>query len=131
MANTSRIVDTPPAAVEMALKYLGRNIRTARLRRKLRIEDVAEKMGASRYTVADLEEGKPGTSAAAYFGALWALGLLDQARDLAAPDRAEEGKTLESARQPKGATRRRALANDFRMLRLHSPPRPNKLRDDP
>lgn len=113
MTNTSKITDMPPAAVEMALKRLGRNIRTARLRRQLRIEDVAEKMGASRYTVADLEKGKPGTSAAAYLGALWALGLLEQVHEVADPDRDEEGKALESARQPKSAPRRRALDNDF------------------
>lgn len=113
MTNKSRITDSPPAAVEDALKRLGRNIRTARLRRKLRIEDVAERIGASRFTVSDLEKGKPGTSAAAYFGALWALGLLSEAVDLADPDRDEEGKILESARHPTQAPRRRTLDNDF------------------
>ena len=106
-------MEIPSAAVEDALKHLGRNIRTARLRRRLRIEDVAERIGASRFTVADLEKGKPGTSAAAYLGALWALGLLDQVADLADPDRDEEGKALESARYPTGAPRRRKLDNDF------------------
>ena len=42
----------------------------ARLRRKLRIEDVAERMGTSRFTLADIEKGKPGASAAAYLGAM-------------------------------------------------------------
>lgn len=113
MAKTSRINEAPPAAVDDVLKRLGRNIRTARLRRKLRIEDVAERMGASRYTVADVEKGKAGTSMAAYAGALWALGLLDGMRELADPERDEEGKTLESARSPKQAPRRRKLDNDF------------------
>jgi transcriptional regulator with XRE-family HTH domain len=113
MTNTSRIIKAPPAAVEDAIRRLGRNIRTARLRRKLRIEDVAERIGASRFTVADLEKGKPGTSIAAYAGALWALGLLEQMSDLADPDRDEEGKALESARSPRQAPRRRVLDNDF------------------
>lgn len=113
MANTSRLTEAPPAAVEDALTRLGRNIRTARLRRKLRIEDVAARIGASRFTVADLEKGKPGTSIAAYAGALWALGLLDRMSELADPDRDEEGKALESARRPKEAPRRRTLDNDF------------------
>lgn len=113
MVNRSKITDNPPAAVEDALKRLGRNIRTARLRRRLRIEDVADKLGVSRYTVADLEKGKPGTSVAAYAGALWALGLLEHMRDLADPDRDEEGKVLEGARSPKTAPRRRTLDNDF------------------
>lgn len=113
MANTSKITESPPAAVEEALRRLGRNIRTARLRRQLRIEDVAERIGASRYTVSDLEKGKPGTSVAAYFGALWALGLIEQAGELADPDHDEEGKILESARHPTQAPRRRTLDNDF------------------
>lgn len=113
MANKSKITETPPAAVEEALRRLGNNLRTARLRRQLRIEDVAARIGASRFTVSDLEKGKAGTSAAAYFGALWALGLLDQAQELADPDRDEEGKALESARSPKEAPRRRSIDNDF------------------
>jgi transcriptional regulator with XRE-family HTH domain len=113
MPNTTRIINSPPAAVEEALQRLGQNIRTARLRRRLRIEDVAARMGASRFTVSDLEKGKPGTSAAAYFGALWVLGLLEQARDLADPDHDQEGKVLESARSPKQARRPRGLDNDF------------------
>jgi hypothetical protein len=113
MTKSSRITGTPPGAVADALKRLGRNIRIARVRRKLRIADVADRIGTSRFTVADLEKGKPSTSAAAYLGALWALGLLDQMTDLADPDRDEEGKVLESARSPKTAPRRRSLDNDF------------------
>ena len=113
MGNRSRINESPPAAVENALRQLGRNLRTARLRRRLRIQDVADRIGASRFTVAGLEKGKPGASAAAYFGALWALGLLHQADNLADPDRDEEGKVLESARSPRRAYRRRRLDNDF------------------
>ena len=112
MGKRIRITESPPVAVENALRQLGRNLRTARLRRRLRIQDVADRIGASRFTVADLEKGKPGASAAAYFGALWALGLLDQADNLADPDCDEEGKVLESARSPKRAYRHR-LNNDF------------------
>ena len=65
------------------------------------------------FTVADIEKGKAGASIAAYVGALWALGLLEGMSDLADPDRDEEGKTLESARSPKTAPRRRRLDNDF------------------
>ena len=104
---------SPPAAVEEALRRLGRNIRIARLRRRLRLQDLAERMGVSRFTVADLERGKAGTSAAAYFGALWSLGLLGDAEELADPDRDEEGRVLESARTPRRAARPRRLDNDF------------------
>lgn len=99
--------------MEQALQRLGRNIRTARLRRRWRLEEVAERMGVSRFTVADVERGKPGTSMAAYLGALWVLGLLDQMGEVADPDRDEEGKALEAARQPSQAPRRRRLDDDF------------------
>ena len=113
MPNRSAINQSPPAEVERTLRRLGRNLRTARLRRGLRIQDVSDRMGVSRLTVSALEKGKPGASAAAYFGALWSLGLLGHADRLADPDLDEEGKVLESARRPTQAPRRRRLDNDF------------------
>ena len=114
MPNRSAISQSPPAAVAQALTRLGRNLRTARLRRQLRLQDVADRLGVSRLTIADLEKGKPSASAAAYFGALWSLGLLSQAENLADPDLDEEGKVLESVRRPQQARRRRRrLDNDF------------------
>lgn len=113
MSRRSKITHSPPAAVEDALKRLGRNIRIARLRRRLRIQDVADRIGTSRFTVADLERGKPSTSVAAYFGSLWALGLLEQVREVADPDMDEEGKILERARLPGQARRRRRNHDDF------------------
>ena len=83
------------------------------MRRRLRIQDVADRLGTSRFTVANVEKGKPGASGAAYFGVLWALGLLDDAHRLADPDHDEEGKVLESARLPTQAPRRRRLDDDF------------------
>jgi transcriptional regulator with XRE-family HTH domain len=113
MARISKISEAPPAAVEEALIRLGRNIRTARLRRKLTREELAERIGVSRKVLAQIEEGKPTTAIAAYIGALWALGLLDAMRDVANPDRDEEGKTLERARSPKTAPKRRKMDDDF------------------
>jgi len=60
---------------------------------------VAERMGVSRFTVADVERGKPGTSIAASLGA--------------DPDRDREGKALEAARQPGQAPRRHRFDDDF------------------
>ena len=113
MPNRSAAVYAPPAAVADALLRLGRRIRVARLRRNLRIEDLAARVGVSRFTMAAIEGGKPGVSAAATFGALWALGLDEQAKELADPDRDDEGKALESVRGPRRARRRAALNNDF------------------
>lgn len=113
MPRPTKISESPPAAVEEALARMGRNLRTARLRRKLRQEELAGRMGVSRFVIADVERGKPTTGIAVYLGALWALGLLDQMREVADPDRDEEGKTLERARGPRRGGGRRVLSNDF------------------
>jgi transcriptional regulator with XRE-family HTH domain len=113
MNRLTRIAGAPPAAVEDALQHLGRNIRTARLRRRLPQTALAERMGVSRFVVADVERGKPTTGVAAYVGALWVLGLLGDLSEVAEPDRDEEGKALERARSPRRARSRRALSDDF------------------
>ena len=114
MPKLSKISQAPPAAVEQSLKQLGANIRTARLRRGMRLEDLAQRVGISRYVMSDIEKGKATTAVAGYIGALWALGLSGGVRDLADPDRDTEGKALANVRAPTTAAKRRqALDNDF------------------
>ena len=113
MPRPTKIAEHPPAAVEEALQRLGRNIRTARLRRRMPQQQLARRMGVSRFVVSDIERGKPTTGVAVYVGALWAMGLLAHLRDVADPDRDEEGKTLERARSPRTARPRRSLSDDF------------------
>ena len=113
MSRQTKISESPPAAVAEAPERLGRNIRTARLRRKLPQADLAQRVGVSRFVVADIERGKPTTGVAAYMGALRVLGLLSHMRDVADPDRDEEGKTLERARSPRTARRPRSLSDEF------------------
>jgi len=113
MPRVSKISKSPPAAVEDTLNRLGSNIRTARLRRKLSREELAERVGISRYVLADIEKGKPTTAIAAYLGALWVLGLIQDMREVADPDRDEEGRILERARSPKTAPKRKTIDDDF------------------
>lgn len=114
MVKLSKISQSPPAAVETLLQGIGQNIRTARLRRNLRLEDLAERIGLSRYVMSDIEKGKPTTAVAAYIGALWALGLTDGLNRIADPDLDVEGKALEGRDARKTASKRRKpLDNDF------------------
>jgi transcriptional regulator with XRE-family HTH domain len=113
MSTRNQLLAAPPYEVEQALTALGRNLRTARLRRNLTIEDVAEKIGVGRRVVADAERGKPSTGIAVYVALLWALGLIDQLADVADPSRDEEGQTLALARERTQARRKRTLNNDF------------------
>jgi transcriptional regulator with XRE-family HTH domain len=103
-----------PASVEQILIRLGRNIRIARLRRKMRLQDLAEKVGISRFLMSDIEKGKPKAAIASYLTALWALGLTDAFPNIANPDEDFEGRALESKNFPKTAPKRKVeLDNDF------------------
>jgi transcriptional regulator with XRE-family HTH domain len=105
--------DSAPAAVEDAVARLGANIATARLRRRLRQQDLAEKAGITRATLAAIEQGRLGTGIGAYVSVLWALGLHADVTMLADPDRDVEGATLEAARRPSRARPATRLDDDF------------------
>lgn len=113
MARATIVAKHPPAAVTDTLARFGRNIRIARLRRRLTQLELARRVGVSRFVVADLERGKPSTGIAAYLGALWVLGLLDQMVDVADPDRDSEGVLLDRLRGPKRGSTRKPLDDDF------------------
>lgn len=102
----------PPAEVAEALSRLGRNIRTARLRRQMTQASMAVRLGASRYVVADVEQGKPTTGIAVYLGALWVLGLLEEFGSVGDPALDEEGILLQRLREPRRA-RPRTADDDF------------------
>ncbi len=103
----------PPYPVELALTELGANLRTARLRRNLTVEEVAQKIGAGRRAVSDAERGKPTTSVAIYAALLWAFDLLADMHSLADPDRDQEGQVLARSKARIRARRGEALDNDF------------------
>jgi len=85
MAARNALLKAVPYQVEQSLKKLGANLKTARLRRNLTIEDVAQKIGTSRFVVADAEKGKPSTGIAIYAALLWVYGLLDPLAQAADP----------------------------------------------
>ncbi len=111
MARTS-LRSSPPFAVERALKALGANLRTARLRRNLTLEDVARKVGVTRQLVASAERGKPSTSIGVYAALLWVVGMVDRLAEVASPETDEEGTALARSRERSRAARKR-LGNDF------------------
>ncbi|GMQ76235.1 MAG: hypothetical protein BMS9Abin01_1503 [Gammaproteobacteria bacterium] len=113
MTRKNTLTSAPPYAVEQALKRLGANLRTARLRRNLTIEDVAEKIGTGRRAVMDAEKGKGSTSAAVYIALLWACDLLDQMNDIADPALDEEGLSLSLSKDRARARAKEGLDNDF------------------
>lgn len=111
MARKNALITAPPFEVEQALKHLGANLRTARLRRNLTLERVAGKIGTGVRAIRDAEAGRPGTSAAVYAALLWAYHLLQPLTEIADP--AEDKEGLAQERQRKHAYPKQALDNDF------------------
>jgi transcriptional regulator with XRE-family HTH domain len=57
------------------LERLGENIRLARLRRRLSMEQVSERAGIGRSTLWKIERGAPEVAMGSYFQVLFILGL--------------------------------------------------------
>ena len=85
MSAKNTLIKAPPYPVEQAIDRLGANLRTARLRRNLTIEEVGEKIGTGPRAVSDEEKGKVSTSIAVYTALLWAYDMLGPMVDLADP----------------------------------------------
>lgn len=113
MAATNKLFAAPPHSVEKALKGLGSNLRTARIRRKMTIENVAKRIGTGLRAVMEAEKGKSSTGIAVYLALLWVYGLLTSVEDLADPTKDKEGLARESAKSPARARKGGALDNDF------------------
>jgi len=113
MAARNKLLTAPPYPVEQTLKRLGANLRTARLRRNLTIDDMAQKIGTGPRAVADAEKGKPSTGIAIYAAMLWALDLLEQMADVAVPEKDEQGQALALSRERTRARPKTELDNDF------------------
>src|SRR5687768_7431273 len=94
---------TQPYEVERALKRLGGNLRVARLRRQLTLEDVAGKIGTGVRAVSDAEKGKASTGIAVYAALLWTYGMLEEFGQLADPQADREGTALAMSREPRRA----------------------------
>ena len=113
MAKKNTLTAAPPYAVEQAIKRLGGNLRTARLRRNLTIEDVADKIGTGPRAVSDAEQGKITTGMAVYTALLWAYDLLRPMEYLADPATDDEGLALSMRRERARAEKPEELDSDF------------------
>ena len=105
--------DTSHDAPAQALSRLGARIRLARIRRRLRQEDLAKQIGRARATVVALEKGSPSTEIGAYVAALWALGLLQELDLVADPGLDRDGQALSFSVADKRVRPRQVLDNKF------------------
>lgn len=113
MTAKNTLTQAPPYPVEQAIKRLGANLRTARLRRNLTIEEAAAKIGTGPRAVSDAEQGKISTGVAVYTALLWVYDLLDPMEKLADPATDETGLALSMGRERARTHEAEVLNNDF------------------
>jgi hypothetical protein len=90
-----------PIPVRTALRKLGRDIRDARLRRRVSTVIMANRALIDRKTLRKVENGKAGVSEGAYATILFVLGMTDRFAELADARFDRVGLTLEEERLPK------------------------------
>lgn len=102
-----------PPEIGLRLRGLGTRIRDARLHRKLRQVDLAERTGLSRSTIEAIERGSPETAMGAYARVLWVMGLDREIDVLADTAIDQEGAALEYSPGERRVRVRKGLGNDF------------------
>jgi transcriptional regulator with XRE-family HTH domain len=86
-----------PSIVSRELRRIGEGIQTARLRRNMSQQELADRLGVSIHTVRAVEAGKAGTGVGTYLHALWVLDLIETVSQVADPALDEVGKALEAS----------------------------------
>ena len=97
----SRTSATLPMPVRRILRKLGRDIRDARLRRRIPVAVVAERSSIGRSTLNRVEKGDPAVALGIYATVLFVLGLVDRLGDLADVRGDVAGLQLEEEHLPK------------------------------
>ena len=90
-----------------ALEALGANIKTARLKRRISVQDFAQRIGVSASTVARLEKGDGGVSIGTLAMACLVLGEIDRIRDFLDAGTDDTGLLLDRESLPKRIDSRR------------------------
>ena len=96
-----------PIPVRWALRNLGRDIRDARLRRRISTAMMAERASISRTTLNKIENGHSGVSLGNYANVLYVLGLVDRLGSLADVSTDEVGLALEAQHLPQRIRKKR------------------------
>lgn len=90
-----------PIPVRRAVRKLGKDIRDARLRRRIPTELLAERASISRMTLYNVENGDTNVSMGTYATIMFVLGMIDRISNLADANEDALGRQLEEERLPK------------------------------
>ncbi len=91
---------TLPLPVGRALSKLGKDIRQARIYRRIPTEVMAGRALINRMTLYKIERGDPTVSVGAYATVLFILGMIDRFAEIADSNYDEVGKSLYEERLP-------------------------------
>lgn len=90
-----------PIPVKKALRKLGEDIKTARLRRRITMQLMAERAFISRTTLTKIEKGDPSVALGIYATILFVLGLTSNLANLFDVSQDPLGRSLEEEALPK------------------------------
>ena len=100
--NTRRLGPSSiPFPVRRALLKLGKDIREARIRRRIPTAVMANRASITRMTLHKIERGSPSVSIAAYSTVLFILGMIDRLAEIADVKFDEIGRSLGDEQLPK------------------------------
>jgi transcriptional regulator with XRE-family HTH domain len=100
-----------PIPVRHALLKLGKDIRAARIRRRIATTVMADRALITRMTLYKIERGDATVSIAAYANVLFILGVIDRLSEIADPKFDEVGISLEEEQLPKRIRFKSSLLN--------------------
>lgn len=99
-------------SVQRSLRKLGQDIQIARKKRRMTVEDFADRLGVTKGTVIRLERGEAGVSIGTLSMALLALGELHRLTDILDVSKDDAGLLLDQSRLPERVRRPRAVRRD-------------------
>jgi len=103
--------NTVPFPVRRALAKLGKEIREARIRRRIPTSVMANRALINRMTLYKIERGDPTVSVGAYATVLFVLGMIDRFADIADAKFDEVGLSLDEERLPKRIRSKSPISN--------------------
>jgi branched-chain amino acid transport system substrate-binding protein len=109
-----------------SLAQLGQNIRTARIRRELTVEMLAQQLGIHRTTLTRMEAGSPEVSIGHYANALFHLSLGTPFSEIAAPASDSTGLQFDLRRLPRRVRARSGHLPHYRKPALDRPSSANR-----
>jgi len=95
------------------LQRVGENIKIARVRRRITIKELANRVHVDERTISRMESGDPSINFKNLVTVLIVLNIADSITNLAHPDDDEVGKAMEMQRYPKCVRSNDKLSDDF------------------